>query len=133
VSVHTDRVIREERPPVAYLGRGGRQWLAVLVPAMAMLVHVGLGYAVVNWACAKGSRTLVHVTAALTLLAAMAAGLAARGEWRRGGGRRTDAEPDAAARARFLGVLGMASSALFSVTIVAQWIANVYLAPCDGT
>ena len=118
---------------MAHLGRGGRQWLAVLVPALAMLVHVGLGYAVVNWACAKGSRTLIHVTAAVTLLAAVAAGLLARAEWRRGGGKGTDAEPDAAARARFLGVLGMASSALFSVAIVAQWLANVFLAPCDGT
>lgn len=118
---------------MAHLGRGGRQWLAVLVPAIAMLVHVGLGYAVVNWACAKGSRALVHVTALVTLLAAMAAGLAARAEWRRGGGRRADAEPDAAARARFLGVLGMASSALFSLTIAAQWVANFFLAPCDGS
>jgi hypothetical protein len=133
VSAHTNRVIREERAPLAHLGRGGRQWSIVLVPAMAMLVHVGLGYAVVNWACVKGSRTLIHVTAVAALLAALAAGVLARGEWRRGGGRRTDEEPDAAARARFLGVLGMASSALFSVSIVAQWLANVYLAPCDGT
>lgn len=130
---HTDRVFREEREPPVHLGRGGRQWLAVLLPAMAMLVHVSVGYAVVNWACAKGSRTLIHATAAATLLAAVAAGFLAHSEWRRGGGRRTDEAPDAAARARFLGVLGMASSALFSVTIVAQWLANIYFAPCDGT
>lgn len=78
-----------------------------------MLVHVALGYAAVNWAFAKGSRALVHVTALVTLLAAMAAGLVAR--------------------ARLLRVLGMASSALFSLTIAAQWVANFFLAPCDGS
>ena len=115
---------------------GGAQWLGITLPAMAMLVNVGLGYSLATWSCGDKSQWALHATSAVLLLIALAAGLVALREWRRGDDRNgvmPDDRPDAVARTRFLGGMGVASSALFSWIIIAQWLANVFLGPCSHT
>lgn len=113
---------------------GGAQWFGVLIPPIAMLTNVSLGYAFVPWSCTADSRTVLHIVIAGLVLISIAAGFVAHREWKHyGGGGQSDDAAGPGPRARFMGVLGIASSALFTLILLAQWFANVYLTPCNGT
>ena len=132
MSESTVRLARPERPR---FGSGRAQWYGIVVPALAMLVNVGLGYALVPWSCAGKSHWALHATALVLVLTAASGALVGAGQWREGGGEASNASAgddlrDEHARARFMGALGMASGVLFSVAIVAQWLATVFIAPC---
>ena len=123
--------VRRERPETGAPG-GAMQWYGVLVPPLAMLVNLSLGFALVPWSCSANNRALLHGEIALLVLLSLSGGLMAHRQWRRhGGGGEVDDAGGPAARSRFLGVLGMASSALFTLILLAQWLANAYLTPCN--
>ena len=113
---------------------GGAQWFGVLIPPVAMLINLSLGYALVPWSCSASSRTVLHIEIGVLVLISIFAGLVARREWSRyGGGGQSDDSAGPESRARFLGLLGMGSSSLFTLILLAQWYANVFLTPCNGT
>jgi hypothetical protein len=125
--------VRSEAPPTGAPG-GGAQWYGVLAPPLAMLTNVNLGYALVVWSCAAGTRTLLYIELAVLVLIALSGGFVAHREWRQhGGGGASDDSGGPGARTRFLGVLGMGSSALFTLILIWQWIANAFLTPCLST
>ena len=131
----SESAVRMARPERPRLGSGGAQWYGIVVPACAMLANVGLGYALVPWSCAGKSQWALHATALGLLLIAASGALVGAGQWRQGGGNSSDANAgddlrDERARARFMGALAMASGVLFSVAIVAQWLATVFISPC---
>jgi hypothetical protein len=113
---------------------GGAQWFGVLVPPVAMLINLSLGYALVPWSCSAKSRVVLHIEIAVLVVIAVIGGVVAHREWSRHGGRgQADDSAGPAARARFLGLLGIGSSVLFTLILLAQWYANVFLTPCNGT
>jgi len=125
--------VRKEPPPTGARG-GGAQWFGLLAPPLAMLTNVSLGFALVPWSCAAESRVVLHVEIAVLVLISVAAGFVAHREWKRyGGGGEADDSGGPAARTRFLGVMGMGSSALFTLILLWQWLANVFLTPCLST
>jgi len=125
--------VRGEAPPTGARG-GGAQWFGVLAPPLAMLVNMTLGFALVPWSCAASTRVLLHAEIAALVLVSVAGGIVAHREWRRhGGGGEADDAGGPAARARFLGVVGIGSSALFTLILLGQWLANAYLTPCLST
>ncbi len=125
--------VRGEAPPTGARG-GGAQWYGVLIPPLAMLTNLSLGFALVAWSCAAHHRVLLHVEIALLVVISLSGGFVAHREWKRfGGGGEADDTGGPAARARFLGALGMGSSALFTLILLGQWLANAYLAPCVGS
>jgi hypothetical protein len=133
----SESAVRTERPERARFGSGRAQWYGIIAPALAMLANVGLGYALVPWSCAGRSHWALHVNALVLLLVAASGALAGAGQWREGGGDAGDSSAgddlaDERARARFMGALGIASGVLFSVAIVAQWLATVFISPCWG-
>jgi hypothetical protein len=125
--------VRRATPDEAARG-GGLQWLGVLLPPIAMLTNVSLGYAFVPWSCSAQSRTVLHIEIAALVIISIAAGFVAHREWRQfGGGGQSDDAGGPGPRARFLGLMGIGSSILFTLILLAQWFANVYLTPCNGT
>lgn len=125
--------VRREAPGSGARG-GGAQWLGVLVPPIAMLTNVSVGYAFVPWSCTANSRTVLHIEIAALALISVAAGFVAHREWKHyGGGGQSDDTAGPGPRARFMGLLGIGSSALFTLILLAQWFANVFLTPCNGT
>lgn len=134
----TESTVRASRPERERVGHGGVQWYGILVPPLAMLVMVSLGYALVPWSCSGRSPLPLHATAIILALIAASGIVAGRSQWRRGGGETRpsgagDDRRDDATRARFMGALGVASGSLFTLSILAQWLATVFLHPCWGS
>ena len=129
---YTGEVRRE--PPGNGARGGGAQWFGLLVPPVMMLTNVSLGYSLVPWSCSAQSRTVLHIEIAVLVLISVGAGFVAHREWRHyGGGGPSDDTAGPGPRARFMGAMGIGSSVLFTLILLAQWFANVYLTPCNGT
>lgn len=134
----TESTVRMARAERERVGHGGVQWYGVLVPPLAMLVHVGLGYALVPWSCSGRSQLPLHATAIVLTLIAASGIVTGLGQWHEGGGGKHepgvgDDRRDEATRARFMGGIGIASGVLFSLAILVQWLATVFLHPCWGS
>jgi hypothetical protein len=109
------------------------QWFGVLAGPLAMLANQQAQYALVPWACYNGAHFAVHIPPVLFLAVSAVAALLARREWRTAGGGPLDAASGVLGRARFLGALGVATSVLFGLIIVAMWVADAFLNTCDGS
>lgn len=72
----------------------------------------------------------LHLVTLATLALAVAGGLVAWRDWRRSGGEWPGEEGSVLARSRFMGVLGLLTSAFFALVIVAEWAAKLFLDPC---
>ena len=97
-------------------------WTGILAGPVAWALDLEISYAIVKWTCAAGTERPFHLVTMLAL--AMTAGGAAvswaalrrtRGDVPEDGGRPRQ-------RARFMAILGLATSALFALTIAAAAI-----------
>lgn len=107
------------------------QMLGVLLAPLAYLAGLQLAYQLVTHDCHVRSSALGHVIHAATVLLCLAGVLIA---WRvLHSTSRATPEDDAgpAARTRFLGLVGIAMSALFTWIAAAQWMAVFFLSPCQ--
>jgi hypothetical protein len=111
--------------------RMGTLWAGVLLGPLASLLALETGYVLAQRACATGRMTPVHLSFLVWLLVAAASGLLGWWEWRRWDARLGTEEGGREARSRFLALLGLLSGGLFSLVIVAQWMANLFLHPCQ--
>lgn len=94
---------------------------------LAFGAQLQIGYALVPWACDRGTGSLLHLVSLAAAAVAIAAFLTAR----RAG--RDLAEPEDSRfrqRREFLSKIGMWSSAFFLLVIVALEIPNLMLGPC---
>jgi hypothetical protein len=108
-------------------------WSGVLAGPVAWAADLGVGYAMTPWVCGHHNRLPLHL---LSLAALVLIGLAAWTSW-----RALDAEPEPTnavissrvllreqivERAEFMACLGLGSSALFAVVVIAteipRWI-----------
>jgi hypothetical protein len=109
-----------------------RLWLALLAPPVAWFAALAANYFLVSWACAHAAgMAAIHLVSATTLIAALASGGLAKRRWsaERGG---APGEPNLAAeRTRFVAALALLGAGLFSLVIVLQWGAVIFLDPCD--
>jgi hypothetical protein len=106
-------------------------WTGLLLAPAAFLANLELGYLAVPGSCAGDSRLAVHLIHVACLLLSGAGLLVARREWRRAGQVWPGEAGGPEARSRFLAGLGVATSLLFGLTIVAQWVPTFALHPCQ--
>jgi hypothetical protein len=102
-------------------------WAGLLAGPAAWALHLQGGFALSAWATERGNAGPLHALGALCLLAAVGGGLLARRAWLAVGGLPSGTEGPDTARVRYLSVVGMMASVLFSCVIVAQWVAVVML------
>jgi hypothetical protein len=115
-------------------------WSGLLGAPLAWLATLELGFALAPWACARDHHAVLHlVTVVGAALAAGAGGLSwltwAR-EPRRPGATADGLGPSTTdgpgpTRRRFLGAVGLASSALFTLAILASEVPVIVLGACD--
>lgn len=106
-------------------------WTGILAGPLAWALDEGIGYVLVPHACSTGHGYVLHVATALCLLIAAAAFLLA---WRMlvmTPPSSTEDGGDASSRSRFMAMVGMASSALFFMAIIAEAIPRFILNACD--
>lgn len=107
-------------------------WAGVLLAPTAFLLNLELGYLAVPASCAGGGTThLLHLIHGGCMLVAVAGAAIARRSCRRAGGGWPGEAGGVGGRSRFLAGLGLSGSALFALTIAAQWIPTLALHPCQ--
>jgi hypothetical protein len=106
-------------------------WTGIFAGPVAWALDLTISYAIVKWTCSSQREIILHAItpAALALVAigAVAATLALRQT--AGDGPEDGGEPRQ--RARFMAMLGLTSSALFALTIVAGAIPRWVLDACQ--
>src|SRR4051794_34436896 len=105
-------------------------WLGLLGGPVAWGAQLQVVYALAPWACEGGPPATLHLLTAACLCGSLGGGWVAWNNWKSAGGwpSATDAPP--LGRARLMAALGLMTASLFSVVIVAQWLAVLMLDPC---
>ena len=107
------------------------QVAGVLVPPLATLAGMEASYALVGPACSSGHALALHLTRLVTLLIVVGAGLLAWREWRAVGIEHPGDGGSPGTRGRFLSWVGVLAAGLFTLVVIAQWIAAFFLSPCQ--
>jgi hypothetical protein len=101
---------------------------AMLAGPVAWSLRLMIAYPLVLLACNTGWEFLLYLVSGVTAAGAIAGGVVSRIVWRRA---RTQARARGPGnRSLFVGIFGMASSALFLVAILVESFAIVQLNPC---
>ena len=106
-------------------------WAGLLLAPAAFLANLQLAYLAVPASCARGSALAIHLVHGACLLVALAGAAIAWRSWNGVRGEISGEGGNPTARSRFLAGLGLAGSALFALTIAAQWIPTLVLHPCQ--
>lgn len=121
----------EDTPKMSSEGRSAALWAGVLGAPTVAGLHLGIGYAIAHWVCAKEAQIVPHL---VTVIALILVGLAAFLSWRdwkaAGGGSPDNPGPGPLSRTRFLGGLGMLVSTYSGLAILAQGIASFFYDGC---
>ena len=106
-------------------------WTGILAGPLAWAFDLGVSYALVKWSCVSQRPAIFHlITAACLLIVAAAAVVSWFALDRTSNAGPTDGGAPRQ-RARFMAILGLTSSALFGLTIVAGAIPHWVLSACD--
>lgn len=107
------------------------QWYGVLVPPLAVLVHMNVIYPLVDVTCVSGARLPLYIVPLIFLAISVSGGIVSWGVWRRAGSEWPGDHREELGRERLMAVVGMLGAALFSAIILWQWIATFMLSPCQ--
>jgi hypothetical protein len=106
-------------------------WFGMLAPPLAFLLNLQLSYVLVPQACVMGQHLLLHLVPVGTVLLAVGGGVSAWYNWRRTGHTWSTEAAGVLPRSRFMAATGLLISGLFILAIVAQWLPNFLLNPCQ--
>lgn len=118
----------------------GKRGIATLIsgfvlPPAAWLLHLSVSFTVATALCEKGAADDLWVLHLLTLGALGISGMGGYLAWRNWQATGTDTSPDEGgtlARSKFLAIAGLASSAFFTLAIIAAEGASLMLGPCTS-
>jgi hypothetical protein len=121
---------RDER----FTRRGAVLWLwtGVLLAPIAWALQMQAGYMLVQPACMSGHNLSLHLVTVIALAVAAFGAYISWRNWQEAGAQWPDDEKGGPRpRSRFMGALGMLTSAMFFLVILAQGIASFILHPCQ--
>jgi hypothetical protein len=108
-----------------------RLWIGMLLPPIAWGVQLQSLYLTSEFGCRSSDFTWNHVVVVVALGISIVAGVIAWGEWTASDASDEAEGGDQMSRRRFMSLLGVLTSALFSITILAQWLPTLMGVPCD--
>lgn len=117
--------------PIRERGRIAALWTGVVLPPVAFLLNLSVGYAFVTRSCGRGDQLLIQLTHVACLLLALGGTWAAWRVWRAEGAEWPGQGGGTVGRTRFLAGLGLLTGAMFTLVIVAQWLPGFLLSPCQ--
>jgi hypothetical protein len=123
-------VIEAKEPPEGDNWRKFRQWIGLLLAPAAWGVQLQSVYLLSENGCFGGSYLPIHLVSAICLMFAIVGGMVAFRLWRESGSEWPDRSPGAKQPGGFMAAIGILSSSLFSIVIVAQWLPTLTGVPC---
>jgi hypothetical protein len=108
------------------------RWVGVLLPPIAWAMQMQTMWLTTEYGCGHSDFTWNHVASVAGLVLSAAGGLVAWRYWRTGNfARATADESSASVRGQFMGLVGAAMSATFTMLILWQWLPTILGVPCD--
>lgn len=109
--------------------RSGAQWLGFLGPPVVWLTQFQIKYTLANAPGGSRAHSALIATGAVAIVAVAALAVMSLRQFRRAGSSPLDQTARVVERSRFLALLGLMSSALFLLVIVAQAVAEWFFVP----
>ena len=106
-------------------------WVGVLAGPLAFLLQLQINYALVPWACTTGRTFVLHLVSCVALLMVSITAVIAwriRGRIKR---EKRDESASSVSRPQFMAEMGLSTSILFLLIIIAQEIPNIVMHPCQ--
>ena len=104
-------------------------WSGLVGAPLVWMVTLTVAFGLTPWACTRQHARVLHIVTVLGIAAALAAGMASWRAWAAVGRRRDDGPGET--RQRFMAGLGVATSALFALVILAMEVPVLLLRVCD--
>lgn len=113
--------------------KGGQLWLwlGFLLPPAVWAIQLQTVYLTSEAGCKSGDFTANHLVSIFAILFSIAGGAISWRNWLETGKGWKSEAADAVSRSRFMAILGMLTSALFTLLIFAQWLPTILGVPCD--
>ena len=106
-------------------------WVVVIAAPVIVAIEQQTNLVLVRQSCSAGRNAMLSVVSLIALVLTALTALAAFGIWRRAGVTWPTEAGDVATRIRFISVLGILSSVMSFLVILAQGIATVHFDPCQ--
>lgn len=106
-------------------------WAGLLIAPIGWFASLQINYMAVAQHCAPGGRFVLPLTTVAALILVGSGGALAWRCWRQSGRTWPTDMEGAPSRRRFLAVLGLFTSSLFALAVIAQAIPGLVLQPCQ--
>ena len=106
-------------------------WLLIVAAPAILAIEMQTNYVLVRLACSAQRNIALYAVTIVAIVLTVATALIALAVWRVEGTSWPTEEPDLSSRIRFIAVLGMLSSGMSLLVIIAQGIATVLFNPCQ--
>jgi hypothetical protein len=106
-------------------------WLLVVAAPVIVAAEMQANFVLVRQACSMQRNIVLYAVTVVAMVLTIATALVATSIWRRAGAEWPTEASDVASRVRFISVLGILSSAMSFLVILAQGIATVHFDPCQ--
>ncbi len=106
-------------------------WVLVVAAPIIVAAEMQANFVLVRQAFSMQRNVALYAVVLVAMLLTIAAAAVAVSIWRRAGGTWPTEAPDVATRIRFIAMLGILSSAMSFIVILAQGIATVHFDPCQ--
>jgi hypothetical protein len=109
----------------------GWLWFGILAGPLAFLCNLQLSYMLVQQVCVTAHHFVLHLMPIGAILVAASGGVSAWRNWQRIRQAESGKAGGVLPYSRFMAGVGLLTSGLFIVVIVAQWLPNFILTPCQ--
>jgi hypothetical protein len=106
-------------------------WMLVVAAPVIVAVEMQANFVLVRQACSMQRNVALYAVIVVAMVLTIATAMIAISIWRRAGAEWPTEASDVATRIRFIAMLGILSSAMSFLVILAQGIATVHFDPCQ--
>jgi hypothetical protein len=106
-------------------------WTGLLLPPIVWAIQLQTVYLLTENSCFTGNFLPVHITSFASLILSIIGGFISWNCWTEAGAEWKNEQGGTIPRSRFMAILGLMTSALFTLIIFAQWLPTVLGVPCD--
>ena len=105
--------------------------MLVVAAPVIVAIEMQTNFVLVRQACSMQRNVALYAVIVVSMVLTIATALVAVSTWRRAGADWATEATDLATRIRFIAVLGILSSAMSFLVILAQGIATIHFDPCQ--